>query len=246
MGQTPKKRRISRKIGKFKTERRLILLAILGMFGFAWWIWLQGHPEHNPMAPLDLRDPIGMATATKLAALKDDVPECRATLDRSDVAYAALPAQGEGDCARPDRTQLTEFPLAPNSPAVTCPVATALELWRTKSVVPAARDILGSDIVRIEHLGAYNCRRIRGSGSGEWSQHATGNAIDISAFVLADGRRVSVLGDWDGDSDEAQFLRTIRDDACAVFASVLSPDFNAAHADHFHFDQSPRWSGMCR
>jgi len=129
-----------------------------------------------------------MATVTKLTALKTDVPECRAVLDRSEVAYIALPEQGEGACARPDRTQLSAFPLAPNTPAITCPVAVGLELWRAQSVTPASREFLGSEVVRIEHMGAFNCRRTRGSGSGGgWSQHATANAIDISAFVLADG-----------------------------------------------------------
>ena len=242
--------RRSRKSGLFRVEGRLILAAIACVLGFAGWVWLEGHPQHNPLAPLDLRDPIGMATATKLAALKDDVDVCRAALDRSEVAYAALPAQadtsGQGACARPDRTQLTRFPIAPDSPPVTCPVAAALELWRSKSVAPNARTIMGSDLARIVHLGAYNCRRMRGSGSGGWSQHATANAIDIAAFVLEDGRRISVIGDWESDAPEAQFLRAIRDDACGVFATVLSPDFNAAHADHFHFDQSARWTGVCR
>jgi len=171
-------------------------------------------------------------------------------LDRSEVAYVVLPAQadtsGEGACARPDRTQLTGFPIAPSNPSLTCPVAAALELWRSKSVAPNARTIMGSNLARIEHLGAFNCRRMRGSGSSGWSQHATANAIDIAAFVLEDGRRVSVLNDWDQDTDEARFLRAVRDEACGVFATVLSPDYNSAHADHFHLDQTGRWSGVCR
>ncbi len=250
MARPRNKRRISRKIGTFRNERCLILAAIAGLMVFAGWVWLEEHPQHNPLAPLDLRDPVGMATAAKLAGLRDDMNECRAVLDRSRIAYTALPPAGpdggETACARPDRTQLTDFPLAPSTPPVTCPVAAALELWRVKSAELAARDILGSEIARIEHLGAYNCRRIRGSGSGGWSQHATANAIDIAAFILVDGRRISVLDDWDAETSEAQFLRAVRDDACGVFATVLSPDFNAAHADHFHFDQSPRWSGVCR
>lgn len=238
--------RISRKIGTYKTERRLILLAILGVIAWAGYSWLQAHPEHNPGAPLNLRHPIGMATASKLAALKDDPLECRAVLERSEVGFAALDPVGEGACARPDRTRLTDFPLAPDSPPMTCPVATAMELWRDKSVAPAARDIFGSDLARIEHLGVYSCRRLYGQSAGAWSEHATGNAIDIAAFVLEDGRRISVLGDWNGDDDEARFLRAVRADACGVFATVLSPDYNAAHADHFHFDQDGRWSSVCR
>ena len=121
-----------------------------------------------------------------------------------------------------------------------------MELWRTDSLEPAAQEIFGRDIARIEHLGAYSCRRLYGRDSGAWSEHATGNAIDIAGFVLEDGTRISVLGDWEGDDDEARFLRRVRDGACDAFATTLSPDYNAAHADHFHLDMTPRWSGVCR
>jgi hypothetical protein len=238
--------RISRRLGRYRTERRLILVAILGMVGFAGYSWLLAHPEHNPAAPLDLRDPVGMATATKLAALKDDVGQCRAVLERSAVGFTALEPAGEGPCARPDRTRLTDYPLAPDTPPVTCPVAVAMELWLERSVTPAARDIFGSDLARIEHLGVYSCRRLYGRDEGAWSEHATGNAIDISAFVLEDGRRIEVLTDWAGDEEQRQFLHRVRDGACGVFATVLSPDYNAAHADHFHLDQDDRWTGVCR
>lgn len=224
----------------------LLLLCIAAFGGFAGWNWLDRHPQHNPFAPLDLRDPIGLATATKLVALRDDIPTCRAVLDRSEVAYSALPAEGEGPCARPDKTQLTAFPLQPSVPATTCPVAAALELWRERSVAPAAREIMDSELSHFEHMGVYNCRRMRGGSSNAWSQHSTGNAIDISAVVLEDGRRISLIDDWNGNADEARFLRQIRDDACDVFAVVLSPDYNAAHADHFHLDQGGNWAGICR
>ena len=224
----------------------LLTVLVIAAALFAGWRWLEAHPEHNPAAPLNLNHPIGWATATKLAALKEDPAECRAVLDRSSVPYDALDPAGEGDCARPDRTQLGEFPLTPDTPPVTCPVAAALEMWRTKTVEPAASAIFDSELARIEHLGAYSCRRMYGDADAPWSEHATGNAIDVAAFVLEDERRISVLGDWDGDADEARFLRQVRDEACGVFATVLSPDYNAAHADHFHFDQDNRWTGVCR
>lgn len=187
-----------------------------------------------------------MATANKLVALRKDIPACRAVLERSNVTFTTLEPRGEGPCARPDRTQLDAYPLSPNTPAVTCPVAAALELWREKSVEPAAKEIFGTELARIEHLGAFSCRRMYSDPDAAWSQHATANAIDISGIVLADGRRISLLSDWDSGADERQFLRRIRDDACGVFSTVLSPDYNAAHADHFHFDQDNRWAGVCR
>lgn len=229
-----------------RAARRAMVALVLVIAAIAGWQWLQTRPQHNPWAPLDLRDPPGWATAKKLTALREDVGECRAVLARSEVAFTALDATGDGPCARPDRTQLDNYPLAPNTPAVTCPVAAALELWRRESAAPAARAILGSDLARIEHLGAFSCRRMYGGADGPWSEHATANAIDIAAFVLADGRRISVLADWEDTGPEAAFLRKVRDGACGSFATVLSPDYNAAHADHFHLDQDNRLVGVCR
>ncbi len=238
--------RINRRIGRFRGDRRTLgLLALLAMItGLAG--WLEVNPQHNPWAPLDLRHPIGMATASKVAALKGDVDQCRVVLERSEVPFRALVGTGEGPCERPDRTRLTTYPLAPDTPSVTCPLAAALELWRSKSVSPTAVEIFGSDLARIEHLGSYSCRRLYGRDDGPWSEHASANAIDIAAFLLEDGTRISVLADWNGDERHRRFLREVRDGACGFFATVLSPDYNAAHGDHFHLDQQSRWSGVCR
>ncbi|MFM7378480.1 MAG: extensin family protein [Erythrobacter sp.] len=236
-----------RKPNRHFRAARLALAALVPLvLGIAGWQWLQTHPQHNPWARLNLTDPPGWATRAKLARLKGDVAECRAVLERSGVSFTALDPAGEGSCARPDRTRLGDYPLAPDTPPVTCPVAAALEIWRRDSVGPAARRIMGSEIQRIEHLGAFSCRRMYGDTEGPWSEHATANAIDIAGFVLADGTRISVLKDWDGGGPKARFLRAVREGACGSFATVLSPDYNAAHADHFHLDQDDRWAGVCR
>lgn len=209
--------------------------------------WLAEHPQHDPWAPLDLNDPPGWATQRKLAALRENPAECRAVLERSGVAFTALPAAGEGECRREDRTVLGDMPFAPEAPAATCAVGAGLVLWLRQGVQPAARELLGSPVARIEHFGAYSCRRMYGRDNGQWSEHATGNALDVAAFMLEDGRRVSVVRDWTGQGDKAAFLRRARDEACEVFGTVLSPDYNAAHADHLHFDQTARgFGGVCR
>lgn len=232
---------------RFRFDIVAIGLLVLGAALLTAKGWLDHHPEHNPWAPLDLRDPPGWATARKLTALRDEPDICRAVLQRSAVAFDTLDPQGEGACARPDRTVLTAFPLAPRRPAMTCPVAAGLELWRARTVEPAATSLLRSPLARIEHLGTYSCRRMYDNADGPWSEHATGNAIDIAAFVLGDGRRISVLADWPDEGPEAQFLRAVRDGACDVFGTVLSPHYNAAHRDHLHFDQEARgFGGVCR
>lgn len=228
-------------------DRMALATLIVGALALATKGWLDAHPEHNPWAPLDLRDPPGWATQRKIAALRADPLECRAVLERSEVAFQALEPAGEGECARTDRTVLSAYPLSPGRTPMTCAMAAAMELWLERSVRPAAQEMLGSPVVRIEHFGAYSCRRLYGRGEGRWSEHATGNAIDVAAFVLADGRRVSVVADWNAGDEKADFLRRVREGACEVFGTVLSPDYNAAHRDHFHFDQAPRgFGGLCR
>ena len=236
----------SRRIGKFLLDRRLLMaLVLLGLLvgGRA---WLAEHPEHDPWAPLDLNDPEGWATQRKILALRDDVPACRATLERSGVSFVVQAPVGEGECRREDRTRLSDYPLAPDIPATTCPVSLALELWQRDTLEPVAQDIFGQGLARVEHLGAYSCRRMYGRDEGPWSQHATANAIDIAGFVLEDGTRISVLSDWQGEGDKQRFLRGVRDGACGAFSTVLSPDYNAAHADHLHLDMDNRWMSVCR
>ena len=239
--------RVQKASGVPPTDSTLALLLVAAALLLAGRAWLAENPQHDPTAPLDLRDERGWATQAKLMSLLGDVEACRAVLDRSEVAYTALEPAGEDQCYRGDRTVLDASELSPRQAPVTCPVAVGYELWVEKDLRPLAREILGSDIAGIRQLGTYSCRRMYGANSGPWSEHATGNAIDIAGFTLEDGRTISLLGGWNGDEDERAFLRAARDAACDSFGTVLSPDYNAAHADHFHLDQgrSPGM-GACR
>ena len=212
----------------------------------------RAHPQYNPWAPLGLDDPPGWATARKLVRLRDDPPECHAFLARSDIAFSALPAIGDGDCRRDDRTVLAPDPklglvLRPGGAQATCAVGAGLALWLNRGVQPAARDILGTRVVALTHYGTFSCRRIDGGRTADWSEHATGNAVDIAGFVLADGRSISVQRDWRSSGPDGAFLRAARDAACGTFGTVLSPEYNPAHADHLHLDQAgSRRGSFCR
>ena len=226
-------------------ETRLIAILIFAVLVFAGAWWLRDNPEHNPFAPLDLRHQPGFATKMKLMDITDSRGACYAALSRSGVEFRTLKATGEGPCLLRDRTQMTAAPLRPGRPVSTCPVAAGLQIWLNNGLQQAAQAHLGAEIVRIEHLGTNSCRRINGGRNSPWSEHARGNAIDIHAFVLDDGRRISVARDWE-NGVRGEFLEAARDSACDSFRTVLSPDYNAKHADHFHLDQGTRWASVCR
>src|SRR3546814_6445219 len=104
-------------------------------------------------------------------------------------------------------------------------------------------DVCSSDlkVVEVENLGSYNCRKI--AGREAQSEHSTANAIDISAFILADGTRITLINDWEPGDRRSEFLHDVRDETCVLSSTVLSPDHNAAHANHFHFDMAARTGG---
>jgi hypothetical protein len=117
-----------------------------------------------------------------------------------------------------------------------CPMTLALEQWIAGAVQPSAIARLGSPVVSIEQISAYACRGSNGQPNTELSEHAFGNALDIASFQLADGRVVSVEGDWHrGTQAEQDFLREIHGAACQYFNTVLGPGVDF-HDDHFHFD----------
>src|SRR3546814_1746792 len=116
-----------------------------------------------------------------------------------------------------------------------------MALWTRDVVQPLAHAHFGQKVVELENLGSYNCRTI--AGRQAQSEHSTANAIDISAFVLADGTRISLINDWAGGDRRSEYLHAVRDGSCDLFSTVLSPDYNRAHADHFHLDMAVRTAG---
>ena len=237
--------RISTRVGQFDFDLRILAWMIGLALLLAGGIWLRDHPQHNPFASLDLSHEPGLATQLQIQAIIKNRGACRAALNSAGVDFTTLSPVGDGPCALIDRTRLSQSMLRPARPISTCPVAAGLEMWTRHGLQKAAQDHLGTRVVRIEHRGTNSCRRVNGSPNGPWSDHATGNAIDIAAFVMADGRRVSVLNGW-GRGKEGTFLKAARDAACESFTTVMSPDYNAEHNTHFHLDQGTRWAMVCR
>ncbi len=188
--------------------------------------------------------PIGGETFGRLRRVTQSLAQCEAELAAARVTFTPTPDRmNSPTCGLTAAGVLgpdfgTAARMTPGDVTMTCALAAAVSLWRRQSLEPAAREILGSDVVAIEHMGVYACRGVR-NDSGETarvSAHSRAAALDFSGVRLRDGRRITVAGDWGGDSAEARFLRRIRDDGCRVFGTVLSPDYNAAHRDHLHLE----------
>lgn len=228
----------------------LLVVGFLLLYGHA-----RRHPEDLPWTPLDLSQPVGIFTGRKLAELADEGPRCKALLRRAGIGFTALPRRAQGEhCGHDHAVRFTRggalgIGYRPATLGTNCAVAASLALWEWHVVQEAALRHFGQEVTAIEHFGSYSCRRIYGRDRGMWSEHATANAVDIAGFVLDDGRRISVLQDWEAQGAPGHFLREVRDGACDLFATVLSPDYNTAHRDHLHLDQAQRgafgWRG-CR
>ncbi len=123
-------------------------------------------------------------------------------------------------------------------PAATlrCPMIDPIDHWLRNVVQPAAQRQYGRGVVEIKVLASYACRSRNSKRGAKLSEHGRANAIDISEFVLSDGSRVTVKNGWSFGSRDARFLRTVHQGACKYFTTVLGPNADRYHHNHFHLD----------
>jgi len=113
----------------------------------------------------------------------------------------------------------------------------ALEAWLSSVVLPEAQARFGQKVAAVDVFGAYSCRSIDNIEGVQLSEHAFGNAVDVSGFTLADGRRLEFVRDWKrADSQEASFLHAAHAGACRYFTTVLGPGADMFHYNHIHLD----------
>lgn len=199
--------------------RRVFLLAILLLAGCI------PHPRGRPPA---------IARPDDLRAYR----QCLADLSALGAKVQPLPDRTyPNGCSATSAVKLIAIgiPVA-NLGAFKCGLALPFVLWVQRDVAAAAARI-GARVVRIESFGTFACRPVNNVEGNRLSEHGRANAVDIAAFVLADGRRITVRDGWNGtDGDARAFLRQLHAAACRRFAIVLGPDANAYHRDHLHFD----------
>ena len=174
---------------------------------------------------------------------------CYADLSRMGVRFAPVRDHDDGNgCATLGTVRLLDVGVPVTGLTdVRCGEARAFAGWVRGAVAPAAYQMLGSELASVTSYGSYACRNVVGSAHNaqKRSGHAIANAIDVGGVVLKDGRRVTILGDWHtADLQVRAFLQTIHASACKRFGTVLSPDYNAAHANHLHLENDA--AGFCR
>lgn len=177
--------------------------------------------------------------ATAPAPASRETLQCHVALAREQVGFRVLPdREFGGGCSALGSVQLTDIgtPVS-NLGAMRCPLARAFAAWVREDVQPEAARRLGSPVRRIESFGTYACRSVNSQSGARLSEHAFANAVDVAAFLLADGRRITVLDGWNGGDEEARaFLRAVHRAGCRRFSVGLGPDSDAYHHNHLHFD----------
>ena len=228
---------------------------ITGLIGGAiWTVDRYVPPQHLFWKPLDTSLPLGFGTKQQLMALNLKTSRTCMNLARDTAGFKTVVADpkrpttgaGKNVCGW-NVARLVygtdDVTFAPGESHMQCPLSVGVYLWQ-REVDALARKHFDQPLAKIHHYGTYSCRRQRGNNSGDWSEHAFANAWDIAAFELKDGTMIKILDDWDGARKKRKFLRAARSSACDIFRVTLSPDYNAAHADHFHVDMGP--GGACR
>lgn len=207
-------------------------------------------PEHSAgeRGTVASRAPSGALPAPR----SESAGQCLAQLAQLGARYTPLPDRYlDRGCTNLNTVQLAGLAADRSSLAVTnlgpvtCEVSQAFAGWARYGVDRAARQILGAGVRSIETFGSYSCRDV--AGSGRRSAHASAAAIDISGFVLDDGRRITVKSGWNGGTaEEREFLRIVQRSACKRFDTVLGPEYNSAHHDHLHLEGVIGTKSYCR
>jgi len=182
----------------------------------------------RPWKPIEGPGPCGADLPIKVSAFESEM-----TASSPAMSYSGFGAPVPR--IAPQETTLNLTVLKPES-LMTCPMVAWTDDWVSGSVQPAAFAWFGMGVKEIRTAGTYACRRRNHQSNAKLSEHAFGNAIDVMAFVLANGDVITIKGGWKGTGPEQGFLRDVFIGACERFKTALGPGSNALHYDHFHFD----------
>ena len=226
-----------------KGKGLVVLFILLGGLAVGW-RYLPAY--YNPFAPFQLNDPPGRITQFKLRRL--DSGQCIDLLHQANqqqLISTTSVANTGGDCPLSDVVRVRDFgPVKLSSSFLaSCPLALRSALFVEQQARPLTQRFMGSPLTRIDHLGSYACRNIYNRPNARLSEHATAEALDISGCHLANGQQVTVLHGW-RRGDTHPWLQAMLRASCGYYGNSLGPEYNAAHANHFHLGM--RGFGLCR
>jgi hypothetical protein len=176
--------------------------------------------------------------------------QCRQQLRRLGVTYRDLAPINDGGACRIDYpvqvSGLSGNIRMQPAATLTCAMAASFASWTKNELASAARWRYFSGVGTIRQGSSYSCRRIAGTSVA--SEHSKGNALDVMDITLKNGRKIDVRKPGWFAFRERGLLNNVRQGGCQYFTTVLGPGYDAAHADHFHFDIKDRRNGYvaCR
>lgn len=223
----------------------LLLILLVALAALAWTRSWRPPDRYNPWAPLDLTAEPDVFLRYKLHRLGDDPAMCRAAIRKAGAVFVPLADRDDASgCGWRNALRLSAIGAARlSSPAaLSCPLTASLVLFDRQVLQPGARAMFGSPVRVIGHVGSYACRNVYHREQAPLSAHARAEAVDLTGFRLADGRRISIARDWN-KADDGVFLHALQERGCRYFGILLGPDYNAAHRTHFHVES--RGFGYC-
>jgi len=224
--------------------KKLLTVCVIVAAATVGYRWLPSY--YNPFTPLTLDDPPGKITQYKLRRLTPEA--CGALLSQANqrkLIRTQPVADSAGACPLANVVRVRDFgPVSLSSSFLaSCPLALSSALFVSQQARPLTKTLMGRELTRIDHLGSFACRNIYHRADARRSEHASAEALDVSAFRLADGERVTVLKGWTSAKTQP-WLQALLAASCGYYGNGLGPDYNAAHANHFHLGM--RGFGLCR
>jgi hypothetical protein len=171
----------------------------------------------------------------------DSAAACLRSLDQHHIIYERVKDwhTPEG-CGIDQAVRVQHSAIEWNRSALmTCSMSSVIWEFETQVVQPAAQRNFGQTVRKMSNAGTYNCRGEVGGRPERLSQHSFGKAIDVTGFELTDGTVISVQKDWRNKGAKSEFLHQVAQGACKIFSVVMTPNRNAEHHDHLHFDIGP-------
>jgi hypothetical protein len=195
-----------------------------------------------------LRPPMRTVNAEEPLTLTRPPPAARSTCGLAiaglGVAASPLAPVSEGACriAAPVAvSSLDDGAIDFTTKAILgCDLAETLARWTDETVQPIALKTLGHRIIGYRIAASYACRTRDNLPGAKLSEHAFGNAVDISGFHVEELGWIEVKTGWNAGGATTAFLKAVRKSACGPFTTVLGPGSDSFHTDHFHLDRAQR------